>query len=74
MSTQDVTAAKPPVMYGGYDAITWVGIGLALFSNALIAVRLVRLNLWCVTPWQISLNIQKYAHNKNEVGEGRKGR
>jgi drug/metabolite transporter (DMT)-like permease len=35
-----------------YDSITWLGIGLAIFANALIA---------------ISLNIQKYAHVKNEA-------
>jgi hypothetical protein len=40
------------ITYPRYDPITWVGIGLAIFSNALISV---------------SLNIQKYAHNENEV-------
>lgn len=41
-----------------HDDITWVGIGLAIFSNGLISV---------------SLNVQKYAHNKNEaLGDARK--
>lgn len=44
------------ITYPRYDPITWVGIGLAIFSNALISV---------------SLNIQKYAHNENEVSQRR---
>ena len=39
------------------DDIAWVGICIAIFSNALISV---------------SFNIQKYAHNQNELlGENR---
>ena len=81
----------------GYDPITWVGIGLAIFANLLIAVfaaprtctplRLApppdahglcsrtthaavlahprRGRLTRVYPAQISLNIQKFAHNQN---------
>lgn len=45
-------ASKWKIPFPTYDPITWVGIGLAIFSNALISV---------------SLNIQKYAHNQNEV-------
>ena len=98
-----------------YDAITWLGIGLAIGANALIAVLAprpahcfaspARLNVryrllhrhWVVVSaplfnfcWpgptrarvslfsllgrlQVSLNIQKFAHMKNEaLGENRK--
>jgi len=41
-----------------YDDITWFGIALAIVSNAFIST---------------SLNVQKWAHNKNEaLGEARK--